>query len=81
MIQACLTSSIFTNSQTTSYESHAIRRWALDGTSFSLSTDDPGVIGNDLQMEYREASQKLGLSEDQLVQSVGVRLFNPSQRG
>ena len=68
-MQACLTSSIFTNSQK-ELESHAVKRWALDGTSFSLSTDDPGVIGNDLLTEYRVASQEVGLTKEQLVKSV-----------
>jgi adenosine deaminase len=67
--EACLTSSIFTNSQK-ELESHAVKRWALDGTSFSLSTDDPGVIGNDLLTEYRVASQEVGLTKEQLVKSV-----------
>ena len=68
VMQACPTSSVFTNCQT--LDSHAIKRWALDGISFSLNTDDPGVIGNDLITEYNVASQQLGLDRTQIVQSV-----------
>ena len=71
MIQACPTSSVFTNSQ--SLESHAIKRWALDGTSFSLNTDDPGVIGGDLQTEFKVASE-VGLEKPHIVQSVSENL-------
>ena len=67
-MQACPTSSIFTNSQ--SLESHAIKRWALDGTSFSLNTDDPGVMGNSMQTEFVIASQQVRLAKQQIVQSV-----------
>jgi adenosine deaminase len=66
--EGCPTSSIFTNSQ--ALESHAIKRWALDGTSFSLSTDDPGVMENSMQEEYVIASQKMNLTKTQIVQSV-----------
>ena len=67
-IQACLTSSLYTNCQ--ELDSHAIRRWAADGTNFSLSTDDPGIMGCDLVNEYSSAARQIGLDKSQLVQCV-----------
>ena len=66
--QGCPTSSTFTNSQ--NYETHAMRRWAQDGTSFSLSTDDPGVMRIDLNGEYTVANVRMGISKDAIVKSV-----------
>lgn len=45
-------------------------RFAADGVSFSLSSDDPSVIECDLTGEYDLAATQLGLSTQQLVQSV-----------
>ena len=47
-----------------------MRRWARDGTSFSLSTDDPGVMRIDLQGEFTAASVEMGISKDAIVKSV-----------
>lgn len=67
--QACPTSSVFTSCQP-SLDDHAIQRWASDGVSFSLNTDDPGVMLCDLQGEYVKASRDSGLTRAQIVQSV-----------
>ena len=45
-------------------------RFAADGVSFSLNSDDPGVIECDLTGEYDLADTRLGLSTQQLMQSV-----------
>lgn len=47
-----------------------ILRFAADGVSFSLSTDDPGVIQCNLTGEYDMAETQLGLSTQQIMQSV-----------
>lgn len=51
-------------------------RFAEDGTSFSLSTDDPGVMQCNIADEYILA-EKMGLKEKQLIQSVcaALKLF------
>ena len=45
-------------------------RFAADGVSFSLNSDDPSVIECDLTGEYDLAATQLGLTTQQLVQSV-----------
>lgn len=67
-IQTCPTSSIFTNSST--FEDHAMKAFARDDVSFSLNTDDPGVIDTDLTKEYHVAEEKIGLTQHQLMRSV-----------
>ena len=52
-------------------------RFAADGASFSLNSDDPSVIECDLTGEYDLAATQLGLSTQQLVQS--VRAGSPHQ--
>ncbi|KAL5493624.1 hypothetical protein EMCRGX_G014828 [Ephydatia muelleri] len=66
--EACPTSSLFTSSQV-SEEEHALKQFVADGTSFSLSTDDPGVMQCNIADEYILA-EKMGLNEKQLIQSV-----------
>ncbi len=64
-LECCLTSSIQTGS-VASRGDHPVRRFIRDGVNFSLSTDDPGVSGIDLDHEYRLAAEDLGLTAAQL---------------
>ena len=54
-------------------EEHAVKRFAEDGVSFSINTDDPGVIFCSITDEFDLAEQKIGLTKEQLEQSVGIR--------
>lgn len=67
LFQACPTSSIFTAS--CSEECHAILSFVKENVSFSLSTDDPGVIQCNILDEYTFATC-IGLSEEVLIESV-----------
>ena len=59
---------MFTSS--TAHDNHASVQLAKDGVSFSLSTDDPGVMLCDLNGEYVVAEENIGLTYDQLKLSV-----------
>ena len=47
-------------------------RFAADGVSFSLNSDDPGIMLIDLTNEYEVAERDLGLTQEQIIQSVGT---------
>lgn len=68
--QACPTSSVYTNSNR--FEDHALQVFAKDGVSFSLNTDDPGVIDCDLTGEYQVAEERIGLTQHQIMRSVSL---------
>jgi adenosine deaminase len=59
-LECCLTSSLQTGA-VRSIEEHPVRRFLTDGLEVTLSTDDPGVSGIDLEHEYRLAIEELGL--------------------
>ncbi|HVY60344.1 MAG TPA: adenosine deaminase, partial [Planctomycetota bacterium] len=63
-LECCLTSSLQTGA-VASLDAHPVRRFLRDGANFSLSTDDPGVSGIDLEHEYRLARAELGLTREQ----------------
>jgi adenosine deaminase len=63
-LECCLTSSLQTGA-VASLDVHPVRRFLEDGANFSLSTDDPGVSGIDLEHEYRVARDALGLTREQ----------------
>lgn len=67
-VQVCPTSSVYTSS--TQNDNHASLRFARDGVSFSINTDDPGVMLCDLNGEYVVAERDIGLTYDQLKQLV-----------
>lgn len=68
-VQVCPLSSESTKSAT--FNDHAVQKFAEDGVSFSINTDDPGVILCNLTDEFDVAEQKIGLTKKQLMQSVG----------
>ena len=63
---------MFTGS--TVHDNHSSKRLASDGVSFSLSTDDPGVMLCDLNGEFVVAERDIGLTYKQLKQSVSVHV-------
>ena len=67
-LQTCPMSSVFTSSD--QFENHAIQAFCKDGVSFSLNTDDPGIIGSTLVEEYQVAETKIGLTQHQIMRSV-----------
>ena len=46
--------------------------FAKDGVSFSLNTDDPGVIDCELTGEYQVAEERIGLTQHQIMRSVSL---------
>lgn len=66
--EACPTSSVFTSSN--KFEDHAMQKFAEDGVSFSVNTDDPGIIGCDLTGEYDMTETEIGLTQHQIMRSV-----------
>lgn len=73
-LQTCPTSSVFTNSNR--FEDHALQAFAKDGVSFSLNTDDPGVINCTLTGEYQVAEERIGLTQHQIMRSVSNRALS-----
>ena len=69
----CPSSSISTKS--TVFEEHAVKKFAEDGVSFSINTDDPGVIFCSITDEFDIAERKIGLTKEQLIQSVGMKVI------
>ena len=61
------------STKSTTFEKHAVKRFAEDGVSFSINTDDPGVIFCTITDEFDIAEKKIGLTKEQLMQSVGTR--------
>ena len=49
-------------------------RFANDGVNFSISTDDPLILGNDLNEDYLMALE-FGLSLEQIEQSVSIEIM------
>lgn len=45
-------------------------RFANDGVSFSLNTDDPVVTGTTLSDEFVVAETKVGIARERLIQTV-----------
>jgi adenosine deaminase len=65
-LECCLTSSLQTGA-VASLDQHPVRRFLADGLEVTLSTDDPGVSGIDLEHEYRLAIEELGLGAADLA--------------
>lgn len=51
-----------------------INRFAADGANFSINTDDPIVLDNDIDVDYRLV-KKMGLTDEQIIQSVRFTVF------
>jgi adenosine deaminase len=64
-LEVCPTSNLQT-STVPSWQAHPLRELLERGVRVTLNTDDPSISGIDLAHEYRVASEKLGLTEDQL---------------
>lgn len=62
-LEVCLTSNLQTGAVKT-YTKHPIISFINNGVLCTLATDDPGVLGIDLNYEYSVAGQLSGLSED-----------------
>ncbi len=63
-IEANLTSNIRT-SEVKDYASHPAKEWYRAGLTISLSTDDPGVFGIDLDHEYAVLAGPLGFTPEE----------------
>jgi adenosine deaminase/aminodeoxyfutalosine deaminase len=68
-LEVCITSNVRTGA-VASLEAHPVRRLVDAGVIVTLSTDDPGMFGSDLAVEFRIAEEVCGLSPGQLA---GIR--------
>lgn len=82
-LECCLTSSLQTGA-VASIEEHPVRRFVADGLVVTLSTDDPGVSGIDLEHEYRLAMEELGFGAAELARitfdAVNAAFLEPAER-
>lgn len=67
--EVCPESSIKTGSVSTDLSKHPLLRFVADGANFSINTDDPIVLDNDIDEDYRLAKE-MGLTDEQIVKSI-----------
>uniref|UniRef100_A0AC34RI43 Adenosine deaminase n=1 Tax=Panagrolaimus sp. JU765 TaxID=591449 RepID=A0AC34RI43_9BILA len=60
--EACPYSSIMTGAVPLNWPEHPIKRWAKDGVSFSINTDDPTCFDNTILTDMRIARDEIGLN-------------------
>jgi adenosine deaminase len=51
------------------YREHPLRAWREEGLAVTVSTDDPGVFGADLDHEYGVLARELGFDAEALVET------------
>ncbi|KAK6186822.1 hypothetical protein SNE40_006092 [Patella caerulea] len=73
-LETCPISSIMTGGAPNGKINHPITRLAQDGVNFSISTDDPNVLDNNILDDYSVAMD-MGLTRQQIIQSI----FNAAQ--
>jgi len=82
-LECCITSSLQTGA-VPSIDVHPVRRFIADGANFSLSTDDPGVSGIDLEHEYRLAAKEFALDlsqeKDLNLRALEAAFIGPEER-
>ncbi|XP_033726918.1 adenosine deaminase-like isoform X2 [Pecten maximus] len=67
--EICPISSIITGACPVDIMKHPLIGFANDGVNFSLNTDDPIILDNDLAGDYVLAG-KMGLSDEQIIKSI-----------
>ncbi|KAL3888015.1 hypothetical protein ACJMK2_000399 [Sinanodonta woodiana] len=68
-LEVCPISSIRTKACPEDIKQHPLLRLVADGANYSINTDDPIVLDNDLIDDYRFVS-KMGLSNSQIIQGI-----------
>lgn len=70
--EACPYSSIMTGAVPLNWPDHPIKRWAKDGVSFSINTDDPTCFDNTILTDMRLARDEIGLNSLELWKTVRI---------
>ncbi|HNS45559.1 MAG TPA: adenosine deaminase [Alphaproteobacteria bacterium] len=66
-LEVCPTSNILAISNYSDYKSHPLRKLYDAGVSICLNSDDPGLFGNSIGMEYRIAKDEFGFTNSELL--------------
>lgn len=74
-LEICPTSNVVTGKYVRRYDEHPIKDFLSRGMIATLNTDDPVLFDVELNEEYRNASDKIGIGEDGIMQLLryGVR--------
>lgn len=67
--EVCPVSSIRTGSVSEDLKKHPLLRFVKDGANYSINTDDPVVLDNNLDDDYLKCKE-IGLTDEQIIQSI-----------
>lgn len=67
--EVCPISSIRTKGVSSDLSKHPLLRFVEDGANYSINTDDPVVLDNNLDEDY-DMAMTMGLSEEQIIVSI-----------
>uniref|UniRef100_A0A183J5Z9 Adenosine deaminase n=1 Tax=Soboliphyme baturini TaxID=241478 RepID=A0A183J5Z9_9BILA len=60
--EICPLSSVMTGAVSNKWDSHPVHKLLEDKGNFSINTDDPTLLGNDLNSEFQLCAEKLGFT-------------------
>jgi adenosine deaminase len=66
VLEVCPTSNVVAAARYKSYAEHPLRQLYKAGVKLCLNSDDPGLFGNSIGMEYQIAKDHFGFTEDEL---------------
>lgn len=67
--EVCPCSSIKTSSVSTDLSKHPLLRFVNDGANYSINTDDPVVLDNNIDDDYSKCKE-MGLTDEQIIKSI-----------
>lgn len=68
-LEVCPTSNILLVKETPDFSSHPLRRLKNHGVRITLNSDDPGLFGNSIGVEYQVAHDEFGFSAHELLET------------
>lgn len=68
-LEVCPVSSIITKSLDQDIKKHPLKSFVRDGVNFSINTDDPTVLGNNMDEDYK-ACNEMGLTDNDLIKGI-----------
>lgn len=68
-LETCPISSIITKSCDPDIQKHPLRTFVRDGVNYSVNTDDPMVLGNNMTDDYRTVKE-MGLSDNDIIKGI-----------
>jgi adenosine deaminase len=66
VLEVCPTSNILAVKEYPDYAAHPLRKLYDAGVKLCLNSDDPGLFGNSIGMEYQIAKDRFGFTEEEL---------------